>query len=46
MKYITWSEYFHSKEFYTLLMEDIESHAPKIEAEWIRPIPERPTTSL
>lgn len=35
MKYITWSEYFHSKEFYTLFMEDLESRAPKIEAEWI-----------
>lgn len=34
MKYMTWREYIHSKEFYTLLMEDIEKNAPKIEATW------------
>lgn len=36
MKYTTWSEYFHSREFYTLLMEDIERNSPKIQAEWTK----------
>lgn len=34
MKYMTWREYFRSREFYILLMEDIEKHAPKIKATW------------
>lgn len=34
MKYMTWLEYFHSKEFLTKLREETERFAPKIKITW------------
>lgn len=36
MKYITWSEYFHSKEFLTMLRKETERLTPKIKIIWTK----------